>query len=110
MVELRRSTVPLCDCLAVDRRIYSLSKVSPWRTTRLTCVNFCASARRRGRRLIDPQERPVTLSKSEYALLLAFLHAPERPLSREYLLQATRLGEDIFDRSIDFRCCGCCAN
>src|SRR5260370_16501335 len=53
------------------------------------------------RRLIDPQERPVTLSKSEYALLLAFLDAPERPLSREYLLQATRLHEDIFDRSLD---------
>jgi two-component system OmpR family response regulator len=56
---------------------------------------------RRGRRLIDPQERPVTLSKGEYALLLAFLDAPQRPLSREYLLQATRLHEDIFDRSID---------
>src|SRR6266851_5433103 len=35
------------------------------------------------------------------AVLLAFLDAPERPLSREYLLQATRLHEDIFDRSID---------
>ena len=56
---------------------------------------------RRSRRLIDPRERPVTLSKSEYALLVAFLDAPERPLSREYLLQATRLHEDIFDRSID---------
>jgi DNA-binding response OmpR family regulator len=56
---------------------------------------------RRSRRLIDPQERPVALSKSEYALLLAFLDAPERPLSREYLLQATRIHEDIFDRSID---------
>jgi DNA-binding response OmpR family regulator len=56
---------------------------------------------RRSRRLIDPQQRPVTLSKSEYALLLAFLDAPERPLSREYLLQATRLHDDIFDRSID---------
>jgi two-component system OmpR family response regulator len=56
---------------------------------------------RRDRRLIDPQERPVTLSKSEYALLVAFLDAPERPLSREYLLQATRLHEDIFDRSVD---------
>jgi two-component system OmpR family response regulator len=56
---------------------------------------------RRSRRLVDPQERPVTLSKCEYALLLAFLDAPERPLSREYLLQATRLHEDIFDRSID---------
>ena len=56
---------------------------------------------RRSRRLVDPRERPVTLSKSEYALLVAFLDAPERPLSREYLLQATRLHEDIFDRSID---------
>src|SRR5258708_6593902 len=56
---------------------------------------------RRSRRLFDPQERPVALSKGEYALLLAFLDAPERPLSREYLLQATRLHEDIFDRSID---------
>jgi two-component system OmpR family response regulator len=56
---------------------------------------------RRSRRLIDPQRRPVALSKSEYALLLAFLDAPERPLSREYLLQATRIHEDIFDRSID---------
>src|SRR3979490_1277147 len=56
---------------------------------------------RRSRRLIDPQERPIALSKGEYALLLALLDAPERPLSREDLLQATRLHEDIFDRSID---------
>src|SRR5258706_6678651 len=55
----------------------------------------------RSRRLIDPQERPIVLSKGEYALLLAFLDAPERPLSREYLVQATRLHEGIFDRSID---------
>jgi DNA-binding response OmpR family regulator len=56
---------------------------------------------RRSRHLVDPQERPVILSKGEYTLLLAFLDAPGRPLSREYLLQATRLHEDIFDRSID---------
>jgi two-component system OmpR family response regulator len=56
---------------------------------------------RRSRRLIDPRERLVTLSKSEYSLLVAFLDAPDRPLSREYLLQATRLHEDILDRSID---------
>jgi two-component system, OmpR family, response regulator len=43
----------------------------------------------------------VPLTKGEYALLIAFLDAPQRPLSREYLLQATRLHEDIFDRSID---------
>jgi DNA-binding response OmpR family regulator len=34
-------------------------------------------------------------------MLLAFLEAPQRRLSREYLLQATRVHEDIFDRSVD---------
>ena len=56
---------------------------------------------RRGRRLLDPDAMPVSLSKSEYALLLAFLEAPQQPLSREHLLQATRIREDICDRSID---------
>jgi DNA-binding response OmpR family regulator len=56
---------------------------------------------RRNRRLVDPKETPVSLSKGEYALLLAFLDAPGRPLTREHLLQATRIHEDIFDRSID---------
>src|SRR3979409_1538896 len=56
---------------------------------------------RRGRRLLDPNAAPIALSKGEYALLLAFLEAPQRPLSREHLLQATRIHEDIFDRSID---------
>src|ERR1700737_3417543 len=55
----------------------------------------------RSRRLIDPQERPIALSKGEYALLLAFLDAPERPLWREHLLQATGLHEHIFEHSID---------
>jgi two-component system, OmpR family, response regulator len=41
------------------------------------------------------------LTKGEYALLNAFLDAPQRPLSREHLLQATRIHEDVFDRSID---------
>jgi DNA-binding response OmpR family regulator len=44
---------------------------------------------------------PVSLTKGEYALLVAFLEAPQRPLSREHLLQVTRVHEDIFDRSID---------
>jgi DNA-binding response OmpR family regulator len=53
------------------------------------------------RRLISPNEIAVTLTKGEYALLVAFLEAPQRPLTRERLLQATRVHEDIFDRSID---------
>jgi DNA-binding response OmpR family regulator len=56
---------------------------------------------RRSRTLVDPHETAVSLSKGEYALLLAFLEAPGRPLSREQLLQATRIHEDIFDRSVD---------
>jgi two-component system OmpR family response regulator len=55
----------------------------------------------RARRLLDPDEVPVHLSKGEYALLLAFLQAPQRTLTRAQLLQAIRVHEDIFDRSID---------
>lgn len=56
---------------------------------------------RRARRLTNSSGEAVPLSKGEYALLTAFLDAPQRPLSREYLLQATRVHEDIYDRSID---------
>jgi two-component system, OmpR family, response regulator len=56
---------------------------------------------RRTRRLTDPEGALVALTKGEYALLIAFLDAPQRPLSREHLLQATRVHEDVFDRSID---------
>jgi len=56
---------------------------------------------RRIRQLTDPAGATVPLTKGEYAMLLAFLEAPQRPLSREHLLQATRVHEDVFDRSID---------
>jgi two-component system OmpR family response regulator len=56
---------------------------------------------RRNRRLTDAKDQTVVLTKGEYALLIAFLDAPQRPLSREHLLQATRIHEDVFDRSID---------
>ena len=55
----------------------------------------------RTRKLTDPNGADVTLTKGEYALLVAFLNAPQRPLSREHLLRATRVHEDVFDRSID---------
>ena len=56
---------------------------------------------RRARRLAGPDNTPIPLSKGEYALLTAFLASPQQVLSREQLLQATRVHEDIFDRSID---------
>jgi len=55
----------------------------------------------RTRRLTDPAGTPVALTKGEYTLLLALLNAPQRPLSREFLLRATHVHEDAFDRSID---------
>ena len=57
--------------------------------------------RLRSRQLFDPQGSLVPLTKGEYSLLIALLEAAGRPLSREHLLQATRVHEDIFDRSID---------
>ena len=56
---------------------------------------------RRTRRLTNSAGEPVGLTKGEYSLLIAFIDAPQRPLSREHLLQATRIHEDVFDRSID---------
>jgi DNA-binding response OmpR family regulator len=56
---------------------------------------------RRTRRLIDPDGRPVMLTKGEYVLLTVFVDAPQRPLSREHIMRASRVHEDVFDRSID---------
>jgi DNA-binding response OmpR family regulator len=58
---------------------------------------------RRTRKLTNPLGAPVALTKGLYALLVAFLDAPQRPLTREYLLNATRMHEDVFDRSIDLQ-------
>ena len=55
------------------------------------------------RRLVYPDGTNVALRRSEYSLLLAFLEAPRRVLSRLQLMQATRTHEDVFDRSIDVR-------
>jgi two-component system, OmpR family, response regulator len=55
------------------------------------------------RRLTDAAGAPVALTRGEYALLIAFVDAPQRPLSREHLQQATRVHDDVFDRSLDVR-------
>jgi DNA-binding response OmpR family regulator len=53
------------------------------------------------RKLKGPDGRNVELTNSEYALLVAFLRAPQRILSRDQLLESSRLHDDIYDRSID---------
>jgi len=53
------------------------------------------------RKLRAPDARAVELTNSEYSLLVAFLKSPQRILSRDQLLEASRLHDDIYDRSID---------
>jgi two-component system OmpR family response regulator len=53
------------------------------------------------RKLISPQGKAVPLSSGEFSLLAAFLRSPRQILSRDQLLEATRLYDDVYDRSID---------
>ena len=54
------------------------------------------------RRLTAPQGQNVSLTNSEFNLLVAFLAAPQRVLSRDQLLDLSRLHNDeVYDRSID---------
>jgi two-component system, OmpR family, response regulator len=54
------------------------------------------------RRLTSPRGEIVALTNSEFNLLVVFLAAPRRVLSREQLLDLSRLHNDeVFDRSID---------
>jgi two-component system, OmpR family, response regulator len=86
---------------AVLRRQESASAESQRKSERSRYRFGAFELNRRTRRLTDRNGATVSLTKGEYATLIAFLDAPQRPLSREYLLRATRMHEDIFDRSVD---------
>jgi DNA-binding response OmpR family regulator len=50
----------------------------------------------------SPDGESVPLTRGEFALLAAFVRSPQRVLTREQLLAASRLHDDeVFDRSID---------
>jgi two-component system OmpR family response regulator len=56
------------------------------------------------RKLKSPQGETVDLSKGEFSLLTAFLAAPQRVLSRDQLLEMSRLhNAEVYDRSIDIQ-------
>jgi two-component system, OmpR family, response regulator len=86
---------------AVLRRRETASVVSQREIGQGRCRFGTWELDRCSRRLTNADGIPVVLTKGEYALLIAFLDAPQRPLTREHLLQATRVHEDVFDRSID---------
>ncbi|WFU75090.1 winged helix-turn-helix domain-containing protein [Bradyrhizobium sp. CB2312] len=60
---------------------------------------------RRSRIMRDETGDPVALTKSEFALLFAFLEKPQEIVSRLDLMQAVRLNLDTMDRSIDVSIC-----
>jgi two-component system, OmpR family, response regulator len=54
------------------------------------------------RRLTSPHGNTVPLTNSEFNLLVAFLASPQRVLSRQQLLDLSRLHNDeVYDRSVD---------
>jgi two-component system torCAD operon response regulator TorR len=54
------------------------------------------------RTLVNARGEFISLRRSEFELLLAFVNNPGRVLSRDYLLEAVAGGRsDSFDRSID---------
>ncbi|MEO8675274.1 MAG: response regulator [Casimicrobiaceae bacterium] len=53
-------------------------------------------------RLVSPAGGCVEISRGEFNLLRAFLSSPQRVLTREQLLDLTRMNtSDVYDRSID---------
>jgi|ERR1700674_1492584 two-component system, OmpR family, response regulator len=55
----------------------------------------------RTRRLVSPEGKRVELTNGEFSLLTAFLASPQRILTREQLLELSRMYDDVYDRSID---------
>jgi two-component system, OmpR family, response regulator len=54
------------------------------------------------RRLTGPDSRPAELTNSEFNLLCAFLASPQRVLTRDQLLERSRLHSiEVYDRAID---------
>jgi DNA-binding response OmpR family regulator len=53
------------------------------------------------RRLLNPDGIQVPLANAEFTMLMTFVEAPQRRLTRDYLLRATRMHSDALHRSID---------
>jgi two-component system, OmpR family, response regulator len=53
------------------------------------------------RKLTSPTGEKIDLTNGEFSLLVTFLRAPKSILSRDQLLEGSRLHADIYDRSID---------
>ena len=89
---------------AVLRRYQTARALLPGRDDTRRAYRFAGwELNVRSRRLIDPEGSRVELSNGEFNLLLAFCAAPFRVLTRDQLLDLSRLhgADEVYDRSID---------
>jgi len=88
---------------AVLRRYQTAREVLPAQGEKRRAYRFARWELNLGsRRLISPDGGRVELTHGEFNLLHAFCAAPQRVLSREQLLDLSRLyGAEVYDRSID---------
>jgi DNA-binding response OmpR family regulator len=87
---------------AVLRRTQSSQPVAP-RDASIRAYRFAGwELNLRLRRLTDPAGQQVPLTNGEFSLLCAFLAAPQRVLTRDQLLESSRLHNlEVYERSID---------
>src|SRR3979490_2976776 len=88
---------------AVLRRYQTAKEVLPARNEKRRAYRFAGwELNLRTRRLTGPDSKRVELSNGEFSLLEAFCAAPQRVLSRDQLLDLSRLhNAEVYDRSID---------
>jgi DNA-binding response OmpR family regulator len=88
---------------AVLRRYQTVADVLPARDERRRAYRFEGwELNLRTRRLIGPEQQRIDLTNGEFSLLQAFCAAPQRVLTRDQLLDLSRLNSaEVFDRSID---------
>lgn len=88
---------------AVLRRYQTRAELVPARDERRRAYRFEGwELNLRTRKLIGPERQRVELTNGEFSLLQAFCAAPQRVLTRDQLLDLSRLNSsEVFDRSID---------
>ena len=88
---------------AVLRRYKIVHELLPARDDKRRAYRFAGwELNLRTRRLISPESRVVELTNGEFNLLQAFCAASRRILSRDQLLELSRLNQaEVYDRSID---------
>jgi two-component system, OmpR family, response regulator len=88
---------------AVLRRYKIVQELLPARDEKRRAYRFAGwELNLRTRRLTSPRSERIELTNGEFSLLQAFCAAPRRILSRDQLLELSRLNRaEVYDRSID---------